>query len=188
MFDLFRLWFGSILRIVRTQRSLVLENLVLRQQLVVLKRKHPKPRLGPLDKLFWLGARRFWPQWKEALVIVLPDTVVRWHRSGFTLYWTMLCKVRKQVGGGRRISRELFLVGSRELVSAKAVGFLQGTQNAAATADGRGSLHSRRLVSDVRLEKCSAGGQTGHSDQLASQGLQALLATEAPARSTDASS
>jgi putative transposase len=108
MFDLFRLWFGSILRIVRTQRSLVLENLVLRQQLVVLKRKHPRPRLGPLDKLFWLGARRFWPQWKEALVIVLPDTVVRWHRSGFTLYWTMLCKVRKQVGGGRRISRELF--------------------------------------------------------------------------------
>ena len=107
MFDLFRLWFGSILRIVRTQRSLVLENLVLRQQLVVLKRKHPKPRLGPLDKLFWLGARRFWPQWKEALVIVLPDTVVRWHRSGFKLYWTMLCKVRKHVGGGRRISREL---------------------------------------------------------------------------------
>jgi hypothetical protein len=108
MFDLFRLWFGTILRIVRRQRSLVLENLVLRQQLVVLKRKHPRPRLGPLDKLFWLGARRFWPQWKEALVIVLPDTVVRWHRSGFTLYWTMLCKVRKQVGGGRRISRELF--------------------------------------------------------------------------------
>jgi hypothetical protein len=72
MFDLFRLWFGTILRIVRTQRSLVLENLVLRQQLVVLKRQHPRPRLGPLDKLFWLGARRFWPHWKEALVIVLP--------------------------------------------------------------------------------------------------------------------
>lgn len=59
MFDLFRLWFGTILRIFRTQRSLVLENLVLRQQLVVLKRKHPKPRLDPLDKLFWLVARRF---------------------------------------------------------------------------------------------------------------------------------
>ena len=77
MFDLFRLWVGTILRIFRTQRSLVLENLVLRQQLVVLKRKHPRPRLGPLDKLFWLAFRRFWPQWKEALVIVLPDTVVR---------------------------------------------------------------------------------------------------------------
>jgi len=107
MFDLFRLWFGTILRIFRTQRSLVLENLVLRQQLVVLKRKHPKPRLGALDKLFWLGARHLWPQWKEALVIVLPETVVRWHRAGFKLYWTLLCKVRKHVGGGRRISREL---------------------------------------------------------------------------------
>src|SRR4029453_917686 len=78
------------------------------------------------------------------------------------------------------------LVGSRELVSAKAVGFLQGTQNAAATADGRGSLPSRRLVSDVRLEKCSGGRQAGHSDRLASQGIQALLATEVPAGSTDA--
>src|SRR5215470_18127766 len=51
------------------------------------------------------------------------------------------------------------LVGSRELVSAKAVGFLYGTQNAAATSDGRGSLHSRCLVSDVRLEKCSGDRQ-----------------------------
>jgi len=110
MFDLFRLWFGTILRIFRTQRSLVLENLVLRQQLVVLKRKHPKPRLDPLDKLFWLVARRFWPQWKEALVIVLPETVVRWHRAGFKLYWTILCKVRKRVGG-RRISKHI-----RELI------------------------------------------------------------------------
>jgi putative transposase len=107
MFDLFRLWFGAMLRIFRTQRSLMLEHLVLRQQLVVLKRKHPKPRLGPLDKLFWLGVRRFWPQWKGALVIVLPETVVRWHRSGFKLYWAMLCRVPKRVGGGRRISREL---------------------------------------------------------------------------------
>ena len=107
MVDLFRLWFGAMIRIFHTQRSLVLENLALRQQLVVLKRKHPKPRLNPLDKLFWLGARRFWPQWKEALVIVLPDTVVRWHRSGFKMYWAMLCRVRKRVGGGRRISREL---------------------------------------------------------------------------------
>src|SRR5439155_4778201 len=103
-------WFGTILRIFRTQRSLVLENLVLRQQLVVLKRKHPKPRLGPLDKLFWLVARRFWPQWKEALVIVLPETVVPWHRAGFKLYWTILCKVRKRVGG-RRISKHI-----RELI------------------------------------------------------------------------
>jgi hypothetical protein len=47
MFEFFRLWFGALLRIFHTRRSLVLENLGLRQQLAVLKRKHPKPRLGP---------------------------------------------------------------------------------------------------------------------------------------------
>src|SRR6266849_6781733 len=107
MFDFSRLWFGSLLCVFRDRRSLMLENLALRQQLVVLKRKHPRPKLGPLDKLFWVLARRCWSQWKEALLIVLPETVVRWHRAGFKLYWAMLCKVRKRVGGGRRISKPI---------------------------------------------------------------------------------
>jgi putative transposase len=111
MFDLFQLWFGAILRTFRSRRSLLLENLALRQQLVVLKRKHPKPRLGPLDKLFWRVARRLWSRWREALFLVQPETVVRWHQAGFRLYWTMLCKVRKRVGGGRRITKEI-----RELI------------------------------------------------------------------------
>ena len=111
MFDLFRLWLGAVLRGLRTRRSLMLENLALRQQLAVFKRKQPRPRLGAIDKLFWVVARRFWAQWKRALIIVLPDTVARWHRSGFKLYWAMLCKVRKPVGGGRRISQQI-----RELI------------------------------------------------------------------------
>jgi putative transposase len=106
MFNLFWLWLGAVVRVFRSRRSLMIENLALRQQLAVLKRKQPRPRLGALDKLFWVVARRLWPQWKEALVLVLPDTVVRWHRSGFKLYWAMLCKTRKRVGGGRRISKE----------------------------------------------------------------------------------
>ena len=97
MFELFGLWFGASLRVFRTHRSLMVENLALRQQLTVLKRKHPKPTLGAVDKLFWVLARHFWPQWKEMLIIVLQETVVRWHRAGFKLYWTMLCKVRKRV-------------------------------------------------------------------------------------------
>jgi len=111
MFGLFRLWSGSVLSIFYSRRSLMLENLALRQQLAVLKRKHPRPKLGPLDKLFRVLARRFWPQWKEALFLVLPETVVRWHQAGFNLYWTMLCKVRKRAGGGRRISKQI-----RELI------------------------------------------------------------------------
>jgi putative transposase len=107
MFDLFRFCFGAVLRIFRSRRSLMLENLTLRQQLAVLKRKHPRPRLGPLDKLFWVLVRRLWSQWKESLFLVQPETVVRWHRAGFKLYWAMLCKVRKRVGGGRRISKQI---------------------------------------------------------------------------------
>jgi hypothetical protein len=63
--------------------------------------------LNPIDKLFWVLARRFWSEWKESLMLVLSDTVVRWHRAGFRLYWTMLCRVRKKVGRGRRISKEI---------------------------------------------------------------------------------
>jgi putative transposase len=107
MFDLFWLWFGAVLRILRTHRSLMLENLALRQQLAVLKRKHPRPRLGPFDKLFWVVARCFWTTWEKSLVLVLPGTVVRWHQAGFKLYWAMLCAVRKRVGGGRRISKQI---------------------------------------------------------------------------------
>ena len=59
MLDLYRFWFGAVFCIFRTRRSLMLENLALRQKLAVLKRKHPRPKLGPLDKLFWLLARRF---------------------------------------------------------------------------------------------------------------------------------
>src|SRR5713226_5140232 len=107
MFDLFRFCFGVVLRIFRDRRSLLLENLTLRQQLTVLKRKHPRPRLGPLDRLFWVVVRQLWSQWKEALFLVQPETVVRWHRTGFKLYWAMLCGVRKRVGGGRRISQQI---------------------------------------------------------------------------------
>src|SRR5664279_2786239 len=107
MFDLFRFWLGAVLRGFRTRRSLMLENLALRQQLAVFKRQQPRPRLGAIDKLFWVLARRFWAHWKKALVIVLPDTVARWHRSDFKLYWAMLCKVRNPVGGGRRISKQI---------------------------------------------------------------------------------
>ena len=62
MFNLFRLWLGAVVCLFRTRRSLMLENLALRQQLAVLKRKQPRPRLGALDKLFWVVARRLWSQ------------------------------------------------------------------------------------------------------------------------------
>lgn len=106
MCELFRVWFGAALRSFRMRQSLMLENLALRQQLVVLKRKNPKPRLGLIDKLFWVAPRGFWSDWKKCLHLVAPDTVPRWHRAGFRLYWALLCKVRKRVGG-KKISKEV---------------------------------------------------------------------------------
>lgn len=89
-----------------SRRDLILENLALRQQLGVLKQRHPQPRFAVRDKLFWVILRRLWPGWKRALILVQPETVVRWHRAGFKLYWTWLSRHRTRVGR-RCFSREL---------------------------------------------------------------------------------
>ena len=75
MDSLFLLWFGVLVRLFRGRGKLVLENLALRQQLNVLKRRHPRPRLDLFDKLFWVIAQQFWSTWKEALIVVTPETV-----------------------------------------------------------------------------------------------------------------
>jgi hypothetical protein len=64
----------------------------------MLKRRHPKPRIGLLDKLFWVAVRRFWSGWKQSLIVVTPETVVRWHRAGFRLYCRLISRARTQVG------------------------------------------------------------------------------------------
>ena len=98
MFNLFLLSFGALIRLLRSRRYLALENLALRQQLGVLKRRHPRPRLDLLDKLLWVAIRHFWSEWKRSLIVVTPETVVRWHRAGFRLYWKLISKVSKPIG------------------------------------------------------------------------------------------
>jgi putative transposase len=110
MFRFIVLCVGTLVRLWRPRRSLLLENLALRQQLAVLKRRHPRPRIDLLDKLFWLAARRFWSGWKQSLIVVTPETVVRWHRAGFRLYWRLISRAKTQVGR-RQTSQEL-----RELI------------------------------------------------------------------------
>jgi putative transposase len=97
-------------RFFRSRRDLLLENLALRHQLTVLRRRHPQPRFAEADKLFWVMLRRLWPDWKRALILVQPETVVRWHRAGFKLYWTWLSQHRVQAGR-KSVSKEL-----RELI------------------------------------------------------------------------
>jgi transposase InsO family protein len=71
----------------RSQSEQAIVELVLRQQLATYADKRARPRLSPLDRVFWVALSRIWPQWTAALVIVQPETVVRWHRRGFRLYW-----------------------------------------------------------------------------------------------------
>jgi len=84
-------WLGIIIRTLRSalrsQRELALENLVLRQQLAVLKHRRLRPRLTDADRLFWVVLSRIWSDWRGSLHIVQPETVVRWHRQGFRYYW-----------------------------------------------------------------------------------------------------
>jgi putative transposase len=105
-----QLWAGILVRLFRSERSLLIENLALRQQLAVFKRHKSRPRLAVRDKLFWLLLRRHWSSWKSALIVVSLDTVVRWHRAGFQLYWRLISRVRKPIGR-RPVTKEL-----RELI------------------------------------------------------------------------
>jgi putative transposase len=92
------LCFGMLGRLCRRRRSLLLENLALRQQFVTLKRRHPRPILGLLDKLFWVTARSIWSAWKDSLIPVPPETVVRWHRTGFRMCWRLISSQSSEAG------------------------------------------------------------------------------------------
>ena len=83
---------ASLRSLLRDRRELALENLALRQQLAILARTHAHRRLRKTDRLFWVWLSRLWKGWQEMLIVVKPDTVVRWHRKGFALYWTRLSR------------------------------------------------------------------------------------------------
>ena len=72
---------------IMDRASAAVENLALRQQVAVFKQSVKRPKLRPRDRLFWVLLSRFWPNWRSALAIVQPDTVIRWQRKGFKLYW-----------------------------------------------------------------------------------------------------
>jgi len=84
-----------LLLIFGGHRAVALENLALRQQPAIYKRKSKRPRLARRDRWFWILLSRVWEGWRRALIIVHPDTVVRWHRKRFRKYWAELSRGRK---------------------------------------------------------------------------------------------
>ena len=88
MLDSLLLLWAFVRATVRSRSELAVENLLLRQQLAVLTRPTRKrPRLRPLDRLFWALARHLRRDWRQQLFVVRPETVSRWHRLGWRLFW-----------------------------------------------------------------------------------------------------
>ncbi len=88
-----------------SRRGLMLENLALRQQLSTVLQKR-RPRIGLVDRAFWVVLRRVWTRWSDAVAIVRPETVIGWHRAGFSLYWRWLSK-RGGSPGRAAVGREV---------------------------------------------------------------------------------
>jgi hypothetical protein len=94
---------------IRTRARMQIEILALRHQLAVLERQRKRARLGAADRLLCVALSRLWTQWRSALVIVKPETVIAWHRKGFRFYWRW--KSRAGMCGRPRVSLE-----TRELI------------------------------------------------------------------------
>ena len=83
---------------LRRQCALVVEIIALRQQRATFRARNRQPRVRTADRVFWVVLRRVWARWADALVIVKPGTVVRWHRVGFKLYWNWISRRSRRTG------------------------------------------------------------------------------------------
>ena len=93
---MFRSLLSFCLGYFKSRTQLQLEILFLRKQLEILTRKSPRPRLRPSDKYFFSVLTTVFTSWKNSLLIIKPETVVRWHQRGFRLYWRW--KSRSELG------------------------------------------------------------------------------------------
>ncbi len=98
IFRLLTTLFAIAKTVLKTRGDLAFENLALRQQIAILKRINPRRRLTDRDRLFWVWMSKVWDDWAEVLLLVRPETVIRWQRKGFKLYW----KRRSQRRGAGR--------------------------------------------------------------------------------------
>lgn len=109
MFEIIRLFMGTISRLFCSRSTLLLENLALRQQLAALKRHHPRPRLNALDKLFWVTAQRIWSAWKNSFRGRKPEGRARLAKEIRDLIFRMVSE--NPTWGAPRIHGELRMLG-----------------------------------------------------------------------------
>src|SRR5450759_4758003 len=97
--------FGVLASLLKSRAKLEAENLVLRQQINVLRRRAPKrPHLNNTDRFLFVWLYRWFPSILGAIAIVRPETIIRWHRAGFRVYWRS--RSRNRIGRPK-VSAEL---------------------------------------------------------------------------------
>ena len=87
---------GALSDVSRSRADLFAENMMLRQQLIVLKRQVKRPQLTNLDRIRLVLAARCTQFWQQALFIVQPDTLLSWHRDLFRRYWRRKSKNKRR--------------------------------------------------------------------------------------------
>lgn len=161
---------GSVLRallltlpsLFRGNAALRAENLALRHQVTVLQRQllGRRVRLERADRILWVWLLRLWSDWRSVLVIVQPETVLRWHRQGFRLYWRW--KSRHRQSGRPRISQEI-----------------QGLIRKMADANptwGAPRIHGELLMLGIRVSESTVSTYLPRRRKPPSQGWRTFLA------------
>jgi len=88
----------------RTRTELLLESIALGHQIVMLERSRTRrPCFRRFDRLFWILLSRWWSDWRESLIIVQPETVLRWRRNGWSAMWKYRSRGRWR-GGRPKVS------------------------------------------------------------------------------------
>src|SRR5438552_3819363 len=171
MLDLLCRLLTTVLAWMRPRQDLVHENLLLRHQLTVLTRPTRTPRpawLRAWDKLLWILARRWCARWREHLTLVTPETVVRWHRQGWRLFWRWKSRSR---GGRPHLSREV-----QELITTMSrENRLWGTERI------RGELLKLGIVvSNRSIRRCRWRGHDAHRLRPGARSYATMLAIYGP--------
>src|SRR5205814_1209068 len=86
---------GTFADLTRGKAELLVENALLRQQLIILRRQVKRPVYRKRDRLLLVVLARIVRTWKQALFLVQPETLLRWHRGLFRVYWKHKCKVHE---------------------------------------------------------------------------------------------
>ena len=158
---MFRFLLWAILAALKPKALLVAENLCLRQQLLVLQRRQPRPYLKTVDRFFWVLASRWLGGWRNLLLVVKPKTVLKWHQRGWRLYWSWRSRMRPRTGR-RAIPQQLQVLIRRMAVENR----LWGQKRIQAELARLGFKVSARTVAKYMW---------AHRNQGASPGLEKIL-------------